>query len=92
MKTNQRPIYSLIDDELDRAIAQHPDWPPDPIHAAAIVAEEAGELVQAALHIVYECNDLRAGRERMRKEAIQTAAMAVRFLENLEKEQQAILR
>jgi len=88
MKTNQRRIYALIDDELDRAIAQHPDWPNDLIHGAAIVAEEAGELVQAALQTVYDCIDLEADYERMRKEAIQTAAMAVRFLENLVDEEE----
>lgn len=57
----------------------HPGFPEDPIHAAAIVAEENGELQQAVLQWVYE-----GGRETaVYEEAIQTAAMALRFLFNM---------
>ncbi len=63
-------------DELAKAEAKFPEWPRDPIHAAAIVSEEAGELTQAALQTAYEDGD----PEKMKKEAIQTAAMALRFL------------
>lgn len=62
--------------ELRRATAKHPHWPDDCIHAAAIVAEESGELVRAALRYTYE-----GGQEdEMRTEAIHTAATAIRFL------------
>ena len=37
---------ALIEEELIRARDKFPKWPVDPIHAAAIVSEEAGELVQ----------------------------------------------
>lgn len=63
--------------ELNRAKHHHPDWPDDPIHQAAIVSEEAGELIRAGLQEVYEAGD---SREHMQKEAVQTGAMALRFL------------
>lgn len=61
---------------LAAARAKHPRWPADPIHAAAIVAEESGELTQAALQFTYE------GRaaERMRAEAFHVLATTIRFL------------
>lgn len=64
--------------ELEHACIQHPSWPKDPVHAAAVVAEESGELVQSVLQQVYEPH--KGGNPI--KEAVQTAAMAVRFLEN----------
>lgn len=74
-------IYFEIEKELERAKAKFPGWPSlQPIHCAAIVAEEAGELVQAALQFEYEGGD----KENMKSEAIQTAAMCIRFLENFD--------
>jgi hypothetical protein len=61
--------------ELDRAEAKFPTWPEDIVHAAAVGAEEAGELVQAALDAYYG----RGPVIRAVKEAEQTAAMAIRF-------------
>ena len=72
--------------ELESAKSRYPWWPTDVIHAGAIVAEEAGELTQATLDHVYAHLN-HNGKDtvaRMRKEAIQTAAMAIRFLENME--------
>ncbi len=68
----------LVYRELERAREKFPHWPTDPIHAAAIVAEEAGELVKAALDYTY----LEGTHEDMDKEAAQTAAMGIRFLMN----------
>ena len=76
------PITNAIKhifDELNRAKAKWPDWPTDPIHAAAVVSEEAGELTRAANRFVYEDKPM----EEMAEEAVQVGAMAVRFLENL---------
>lgn len=78
-------ITREIFDELKAAKEKHPDWPKDLIHAAAIVGEEAGELLQAAIN--YEYMDviyLDDARKKIKDEAIQTAAMCVRLLENLE--------
>lgn len=65
--------------ELDRAVKVHPHWPDDIIHGAAIVGEESGELIRAAINKVYEGGDI----EEVRKEAIQTAATCIRLLINL---------
>jgi hypothetical protein len=72
-------VIETVFDELRKAETKHPSWPTDPIHAAAIVAEEAGELVQASIDHYYtvEC------KERIIKEAAQTAAMGIRLLINL---------
>lgn len=70
---------SLILRELRTAQAKHPRWVNDPIHAAAIMAEEAGETVQAAINMSYAGGSPVA----MVREAAQTGAMAVRILANL---------
>lgn len=64
--------------ELEMAKINHPNFPVDPIHQAAIVAEESGELVRAALQFKYEKGPF----FHMHKEAVQTCAMALRFLTN----------
>jgi len=77
----------LIKQELERAKKLHPVWPKDKIHAAAVVSEESGELVQA-------CNDyegcdpikdvnIREHYNKMETEAVHTATMAIRFLINM---------
>jgi hypothetical protein len=65
--------------ELDKAEEQHPTWPSDIVHAAAIVNEESGELIRAALNHHY----FGESKEEIRKEAIQTAATCIRLLKNL---------
>lgn len=73
------PILSAIVSEISRAATKFPTWPVRGIDAAAVVAEESGELQQAALQATYEGGSV----EAVRKEAIQTAAMAIQFLLNL---------
>jgi hypothetical protein len=65
--------------ELDKAERNHPSWPIDYIHKAAIVQEEVGELVRSANQFEYENGSI----TDMQKEATQTAAMGIRFLLNL---------
>ncbi len=77
--TRENAIELLLA-ELDRAQRLHPKWPDDEVHAAAIVAEEAGELIKATLNYYYH----NGGRDDMRTEAIHTGAMALRFLINME--------
>lgn len=70
-------ILAEILTELDRAIAQYPGWPTDPLHALAVLGEEYGELTQAMVQMVYKPHK-NPSRARVRAEAIQTAAMALR--------------
>jgi NTP pyrophosphatase (non-canonical NTP hydrolase) len=71
----------LIFNELRKAEAKHPGWPKDPVYGAAIVSEEAGELVKAANDYAHE-DVIRAdvNRAKMRLEAAHVAAVAIRFL------------
>lgn len=69
-------IEQLIIVELDRATHQHPEWPDDIIHAAAVIMEETGELMKACLDLIYF-----GGSERsVRNEVVSVAAMAERFM------------
>ena len=65
--------------ELEKAKAKWPAWPTDPIHAASVLSEEAGELVQACNDFCYSGGSF----EQMELEARQVGAMALRFLENI---------
>ncbi len=69
----------LILEELDKAEVKFPKWPQDIIHGVAIMAEETGESVQAALDFVYSDGDV----EKIKKEVAQSGAMAIRNLMHL---------
>ena len=75
--------YAAVDamlQELERARVKHPQWPTDIVHQVAIMVEEAGESLRAALNHAYEGGSL----EEVRREVIQSGAMAIRVLINLE--------
>ncbi|RPE05520.1 hypothetical protein EGT74_24355 [Chitinophaga lutea] len=75
--------------ELRAAKRKQPTWPDHIVARAAMVAEEAGELLRASLQYKYEpllFLDNEGMRAEMRKEAIQTAAMCLRFIEALDKD------
>ena len=72
-------ILKLIEEELERAENLHPEFPKDILHQIAIVNEESGEATRASLHYIYEKGTL----ENVEMELIQTAAMCVRMLKNL---------
>jgi hypothetical protein len=75
----QHIISSLLF-ELRRAETIHPRWPKDIIHSVGIMCEESGEAIQAALDNVYAGKPLSA----IKTEVIQTGAMAIRILKNME--------
>jgi NTP pyrophosphatase (non-canonical NTP hydrolase) len=75
-------IVNEVLHEVARATTKFPTWPSDPLHAAAIVQEECGELVKATLHACYEPH--KSTVADVREEAIQTAAMVLRFLISLD--------
>ena len=71
-------IMVRVDKELERAREKFPSWPRDMIHAAAIVAEEAGELLRASLQYHFEEEKTLEDCDR---ETIHILAMCIRFLE-----------
>ncbi len=82
----QMTEYAAVDamlQELERARVKHPQWPTDIVHQVAIMVEEAGESLRAALNHAYEGGSF----EEVRREVIQSGAMAIRVLINLEKGQ-----
>ena len=76
---DMRCPIDVIMSELKLAEQKHPGFPGDPIHMAAIMAEEAGESLQAAIDLTYNNGDL----AKLIREVAQTGAMAIRVLMNL---------
>lgn len=75
----RKQAVTMLLTELDKAERKFPTWPDDLVHRAAIVAEEAGELVRASLQNQYEGDRL----QELKKEATQTGATCLRFLMKL---------
>jgi NTP pyrophosphatase (non-canonical NTP hydrolase) len=69
--------------EVVRATNKFPTWPTDPIHALAVLQEEVGELTKEVVQLTYEPH--KSTLEAVRREAVQTAAMALRFLMSLDR-------
>jgi len=68
--------------ELQRAEKKFPQWNKDPVHAAAILGEESGETLQAAMDYSLSPTDDADLRKKIMGEAVQTGAMAIRLLIN----------
>jgi NTP pyrophosphatase (non-canonical NTP hydrolase) len=66
--------------EIEYACNKFPEWPTDPIHAVTILAEEVGELQKAILQETYLPGIEGHSSQRVYDEALQVAAMALRFL------------
>jgi len=76
-------VTERISAEIKRAQSLYPYWPTDPLHALAILGEEFGELTKEVLQATYERD--KADWDRLETEAIQTAAMGIRFCLSLKK-------
>lgn len=76
-------VLAQIEAEIARATAKFPTWPTDPLHAFAVVGEEYGECQKEVLQLTYEPH--KSSKEAVQKEAVQLAAMAVRFLMSLDR-------
>ena len=81
----QDEAIELIRAEVTKATTKFPTWPTDPIHAGNVLAEESGELAKAVLQAVYEPH--KSSPDDVQAEAIQTGAMAVRFLMSMSRYQ-----
>jgi len=76
-------ILQAFAEECDRAERIHPDWPEDSVYQAAILSEEAGEVMKACLEHRFEPGKGVSMQDVVR-EAVQVGAMAFRFLKNIE--------
>ena len=76
-------ILLAIKCELEKCKTKHPEFPLDVIERIAIMAEEAGEAVQAANNIKWE----NGNKDDLKLELLQTAAVCVRILEAMEDEE-----
>lgn len=76
-------LLKTITGEVERAATKYPRWPTDPLHALAVLGEEFGELTKATLQLSYE--PYKTSPREVRSEAIQTAAMAIRFALSLDR-------
>lgn len=65
-----------VDRELERARQKHRGFPRDPIHGVAIIQEETGEAMRAAIQATHEGGSYDA----IEHELIQSAAMCLRML------------
>lgn len=81
-RVRRQAAFEEIDEELLRAIKKFPLWPTDPVHALTVVGEEFGELTKAIVEHAYEPE--KSSLDDVRKEAIQLAAMAIRFVMNFD--------
>ena len=79
---NQDPMSAVVR-EVQLALAKFPTWPTDPFHAYGVLSEEHGELAKALVQHTYEPHK-GVTLADIRMEAIQTAAMAIRFLASLD--------
>lgn len=82
------PALLAVVQELERARSLHPNWPTCRFEQVAVITEELGEVAQAAIdHRTAERRgdaSLGEAMAHMRGEAVQLAAMAIRFLESLQ--------
>ncbi len=76
-------VLAEIEAEISRATAKFPTWPTDALHAVGVVAEEMGELQKEVMQLTYEPH--KSTPETVRKEAVQLAAMSIRFLMSLDR-------
>jgi NTP pyrophosphatase (non-canonical NTP hydrolase) len=82
MMAQAKSAARLATNEVERATEKFPTWPTDPLHALAVLGEEFGELTKATLQAVYEPH--KSSMADVRAEAVQCAAMALRFIMSLD--------
>lgn len=75
------PVVADVLAELAKAVAKFPTWPTDPLHALAVLGEEFGKLTKEVVQLCYEPH--KTTPQSAHKEAMQTAAMALRFAMSL---------
>lgn len=77
-------VWKYLCAEYEEANRKHPNYPKDALRRTAIMCEEAGEALQAALDLTrgadHGHHDLARADDRLFNETIQTGAMAIALL------------
>jgi len=81
-KLNLSELVTLVLNEVERASLKNPEWPTDPVHAVTMLSEEVEELGESIVETFYEPH--KSNKGDVKRRAVQAAAMAIRFLRNLE--------
>lgn len=84
MTTAQKAFFEEVLKELEYADGKHPGWPNDAVYASAILIEEAGKLTQGTIDFTYGNRPQQEAVAVMRRRAVSSAAMALRFHADLE--------
>lgn len=77
-----RHVDAILD-ELNKAINKHPNWPSDVVYADAVINEEKGELTRLCVQLGNAEYPYEYLEKDMYNEAVQTAAMCIRFMMNM---------
>lgn len=84
INTDVNQLAELIIQELLAARGRYPDHPDHPVLSVAICVEEAGEALKIANNLYWQHKEYKLSNVdqviELRKELIQTAAMAMRAL------------
>ncbi len=78
MKTEK--ALGMILAELERAEKLHPAWTRDVVKGCSLIAEESGEAIRAANNF----DETKTGKAEIITEVVHTAAVALRFLKNMD--------
>jgi NTP pyrophosphatase (non-canonical NTP hydrolase) len=73
-----KSIRDLLTEEMDRALAEYPDHFHSPHEGISVIKEEYEELWDEI-----KKKPAKRSKKRMREEAVQLAAMAIRFIADL---------
>lgn len=86
-------VWKEIANEIRIAVDIHPNYPTDPLRRVALICEESGEALKEALDLTRPTDEVLASfsesavvQFNMRREVVQTAAMAVKMLIEMRKE------
>jgi hypothetical protein len=91
-------VWKLVEAEVARAESLHPNYPPstDPVRRVGIIVEEVGETMQAALDLSrssdHSHHDLINAYSRLLTEGVHAAAMCVKMLKEMMKEEMCLTR
>ena len=77
MARNASEVRKMLEEELQRARAKHPNWPTDLVRRAMILMDQAAGIGRESLNCLFDGTS----RDYLEKEVLHTAVVCVRWLE-----------